>query len=112
MQSSENFSFVLRWSLGFFNLSTLKTRRNYFSIIVLYKLIRDTVLHCPRLLEKINFKINYKNSRNKTHFLLIMLKPNIHFLLQLILYWWLEKVLILDLFCRSIINDINSALNL
>lgn len=51
--------------LGFSNISTLKTRRNYYNIIFLYKLIHN-IIQCPQILEK----INYRNSRiNNTFFI-------------------------------------------
>jgi len=97
--------------LGFFNLSTLKTRRNYFNIIFFHKLIHNTV-HCSQLLEKINFKINYKNSRTKDPFFInnvkakYLLSPPANILMMA------GNSIGLDLFCCSINDILTQALNL
>jgi len=94
----------------FFNHSTLKTRKNYFNITFLYKLIHKTV-HCPQLLGKINFKINYKNSRNKDPFFINNVKAKYLFSPPTNILMMAGNSINLDLFCCSI-NEIDSALNL
>jgi len=59
--------------LSYLNISTLKNRRNYLSIIFLYKLINNNI-DCSQILNKINFRIYNKNLRNKEMFLINYVK--------------------------------------
>lgn len=53
--------------LGFFNMTSLKTRRKYLNLNFLFKLINNEI-DFTLLLEKINFKINPKNTRDNNLF--------------------------------------------
>jgi len=55
--------------LGFFNMTFLKNRRKYLNLNFLFKLINSKI-DCSPLLEKINFKINPKNTRDNNLFFL------------------------------------------
>jgi hypothetical protein len=96
--------------LGFFKISTLKTRRNYFNIIFLYKLLQNKI-DCPQLLERIHFKINYKNSRNRDPFFINNVKAKYLFSSPANTLMAIGNSTNLDLFYCSI-NDINYAFNL
>lgn len=66
------------WVLDFLYVSTLKMRRIYLNCMYLFKLSNNYHLDCSQILEKIDFKIYHKYTREKTNFRSITLKIIIH----------------------------------
>lgn len=61
--------------LGFFDMTSLKTRRNYLNLNFLFKLLNYEI-DCKSLLENLNFNTNPKNTRNNNLFFLRNTKTN------------------------------------
>lgn len=51
--------------LSYFNLKSLNERRSYLNCIFLLKLLNN-LFDCPCLLERLDFQINFKSTRNQT----------------------------------------------
>lgn len=59
-----------------FNILDLKTRRKIHDLLFLQKILTNNI-HAPELLSLINFRINFKNTRNKLLFKLKKYRTNI-----------------------------------
>lgn len=96
--------------LGFFNIISVKNRRNYLILNFLFKLLNNEI-GCNPLLENLNFKIDIIKTRNNHLFFLKHIKTNYILNSPNNILMSIGNSTHLDLFSCNI-NDIKNTYNL